>query len=322
MELYDIEAEEAAIGSMLNLYKRFEAVDMITVKTELQKMQSFDRAGELAYLVETTDSIPIAANLNKIEEEGIKTGFVDLDYNTNGLHNSDLIVISARPDMGKTTLALNIATNIAKQDISVAMLSLEESKEKYIQRILSMQTMINFHEIRKTILENEEWMRLLETIDEISNMSIFIDDTPALTIEQIRARSIRLKQEKNIGIIVIDYLQLIQGNQKEICFALKELAKELNIPIIVISQLSRKSDERLKKEENPRPIITDVNSDIIEYADVIMLLYKDEYYYPETENKNVSEIIIPINKNGSCGIVELKSDFRYCKFENKEDEEK
>ena len=217
----------------------------------------------------------------------MKTGFSDLDKIITGLHNSSLNVIAGRPNMGKSSLAFNIAVNVAKKEkVSVAIFSLEISKEYICNKFIDS--------------------NLLDT-------QIIIDDTPALSVENIRKQCIRLKQEENIGLVVIDYLQLISTEKKtsreqelsNIGLSLKKLAEELKIPILVTSQLSKEPERRYKEGQDPRPTLKDFgySSDIVEYADTIMLLYKDDYYNPNSNKKNILEINIAKNKNGRLGTI-------------------
>lgn len=217
----------------------------------------------------------------------MKTGFSDLDKIITGLHNSSLNVIAGRPNMGKSSLAFNIAVNVAKKEkVSVAIFSLEISKEYICNKFIDS--------------------NLLDT-------QIIIDDTPGISVENIRKKCIRLKQEKNIGLVVIDYLQLIsteKENDREqelsnIGLSLKKLEEELKTPILLTSQLSKEPDIRFKAVQGPRPTLKDFgySSDIVEYADTIMLLYKDDYYNPNSNKKNILEINIAKNKNGRLGTI-------------------
>lgn len=255
----------------------------------------------------------------------ISTGFYDLDYAIKGLHNSSLTLIASRPAMGKTVLGFNIAEYVAiKEKIPVVIFSLGLSKYECTKRILSSQAIVPKHKLNIGDLEEKDIERIEKASKEISGAEIYIDDTPAIEIKDIVEKCRTLKLEKNIGLIVIDYLQLIGSNTcenhedsiLEIGKRLKLLSEELNLPIIIMSQLSRKPEER----KNHRPKITDfVNSErILEYSDIIMLLYRDDYYYPDSEKKNIAEITIAKNRYGNSNncTVELIFLGEYMKLVN------
>lgn len=256
---------------------------------------------------------------------GITTGFIDLDNKTAGLHNSDLIIIAARPAMGKSAFAINIATNAAiKANVPVVIFNLEMSKEQVGNRILCSEAMVDSNKIRTGQIEDEDWMKLATTLGELSEAPIYIDDTPGISIMEIRAKCRKLKIEKNIGLIVIDYLQLIQGTGKknasreqeisEISRSLKILAKELDVPVIALSQLSRTAEKRDEK----RPMLSDLRESgaIEQDADIVMFLYRDDYYNEDTEKKNVAEVILAKHRGGSTGTVELAWMPSFTKFAN------
>ena len=256
---------------------------------------------------------------------GITTGFIDLDNKTAGLHNSDLIIIAARPAMGKSAFAINIATNAAiKANVPVVIFSLEMSKEQVGNRILCSEAMVDSNKIRTGQIEDEDWMKLATTLGELSEAPIYIDDTPGISIMEIRAKCRKLKIEKNIGLIVIDYLQLIQGTGKknasreqeisEISRSLKILAKELDVPVIALSQLSRTAEKR----DDKRPMLSDLRESgaIEQDADIVMFLYRDDYYNEDTEKKNVAEVILAKHRGGSTGTVELAWMPSFTKFAN------
>lgn len=252
---------------------------------------------------------------------GISTGFVDLDYVIKGLNNSSLIVIGSRPAMGKTALALNIATHVAmNENIPVAIFSLELSREQCTKRILISQVLVENSKLNTGKLNEEEWEKVIKTSEQLSNAEIYINDIPGLSVNKIREKCIKLKQDKDIGLLVIDYLQLIKDNKSseqenvDISRALKELAQELNIPIIVTYQLSRTLEER----EDKRPILSDLQSDIVNKSDVVMCLYRDNYYNLNNEENDIAEVIITKNRYGNCGNVELLFKTEYSKFENLE----
>ena len=218
---------------------------------------------------------------------GVPTGFADLDYKTAGLHNSDLILVAARPAMGKSAFALNIASYAAvKANVPVAIFSLEMSKEQMGNRILCSEAMVDSNKVRTGKIEDEDWAKLAMASGELSESQIFIDDTPGISIMEIRAKCRKMKLEKNIGLVVIDYLQLVQGSSKkggsreqeisEISRSLKILAKEINVPVIALSQLSRAPEQR----PDHRPMLSDLRESgaIEQDADIVMFLYRDDYY--------------------------------------------
>ncbi len=258
---------------------------------------------------------------------GVPSGFVELDYRTAGFHGSELILIAARPAMGKTAFALNIATNAAlKANVPVAMFSLEMSKEQLVNRILCSEAMVDSNKVRTGKLEEEDWTKLASAIGPLSEAEIYIDDTPGINITEIRAKCRKLKLEKNIGLVVIDYLQLIQGSGKrngsreqeisEISRSLKILAKELNVPVIALSQLSRAAEQR----PDHRPMLSDLRESgaIEQDADIVMFLYRDDYYNKESEKKDIAEVILAKHRGGSTGTVELLWLGSYTKFVNLE----
>ena len=256
---------------------------------------------------------------------GVPTGFVDLDYKTAGLHESDLILIAARPAMGKTAFALNIATNAAvRAKVPVAVFSLEMSKEQLVNRILCSEAMVDSNKVRTGRIEEGDWVKLAGAIGPLSEADIYVDDTPGISVMEIRAKCRKLKLEKNIGLVVIDYLQLISASGKrggsreqeisEISRSLKILAKELNVPVIALSQLSRAAEQR----PDHRPMLSDLRESgaIEQDADIVMFLYRDDYYNEDSEKKNIAEIIIAKHRSGSTGTVELLWLGNYTKFAN------
>ena len=258
---------------------------------------------------------------------GITTGFADLDRQTSGLHNSDLIIVAARPAMGKSAFAINIATNAALKDkVPVAIFNLEMSKEQVVNRILCSEAMVDSNKVRTGQIEDNDWMKLASASGILSEAPIYIDDTPGISIMEIRAKCRKLKMEKDIGLIVIDYLQLIQGSSNkrnasreqeisEISRSLKILAKELDVPVIALSQLSRAAEQR---KDDHRPMLSDLRESgaIEQDADIVMFIYREDYYNSETENKNVAEIILAKHRGGSTGTVNLAWLSNYTKFAN------
>ena len=257
---------------------------------------------------------------------GVPTGFIDLDNKTAGLHGSDLILIAARPAMGKTAFALNIAAHAAiRENIPVAVFNLEMSKEQLVNRILCMEAMVDSNKLMTGKLDEDDWTKLAGVIGPISDSGIYIDDTPGISITEIRTKCRKLKMEKNIGLVVIDYIQLIQGsgNKKngsreqeiaEISRSLKILAKELNVPVIALSQLSRAVEQR----QDHRPMLSDLreSGSIEQDADIVMFLYRDDYYNPQSEEKDLTEVILAKHRAGSIGTVKLVWMGNYTKFGN------
>lgn len=259
---------------------------------------------------------------------GVPTGFIDLDYKTAGLHNSDLVLIAARPAMGKSAFALNLATNAAvKANVPVVLFSLEMSKEQMVNRILCSEAMVDSNKVRTGKIDDEDWIKLANTMGELSEAPIYIDDTPGISINEIRAKCRKLKLEKNIGMVVIDYLQLVQGSSKrsqgsreqeisEISRSLKILAKEINVPVIALSQLSRAPEQR----PDHRPMLSDLRESgaIEQDADIVMFLYRDDYYNEDSEDKGLAEVILAKHRAGSTGTVKLVWLGNYTKFANME----
>jgi replicative DNA helicase len=243
---------------------------------------------------------------------GLPTGFIDVDRLLSGLWPQDLIILAARPSMGKTSLALSIALNVAKRGIPVGFFSLEMSKEQLVQRLLTAEAKVDYRRVRTADLEEEDWQKLSEAAARIAQAAIFIDDTPGLSVREMRARARRLQAEHGLGLLVIDYLQLMQSHRRvenrqqeiaDISRSLKGLAKELNIPVLALSQLSRAVEQRQDK----RPVMSDLRESgaLEQDADVIMFIYREEYYRPETEKKGIAEVIVAKQRNGPVGTVEL-----------------
>jgi len=258
---------------------------------------------------------------------GVETGFTALDTMTAGLHGSDLIILAARPAMGKSALAINIATHAAANaNVPVVIFNLEMSKEQVGNRILCSEAMVDSNKIRTGKLDDNEWLKLANTSGRLADAPIYIDDTPGISIMEIRARCRKLKLEKNIGLVVIDYLQLVQASNKkngsreqeisEISRSLKILAKELNVPVIALSQLSRGAEKR----DDKRPMLADLRESgaIEQDADIVMFLYRDDYYNQDSEKKNIAELILAKHRSGSTGTIELLWMGNYTKFANLE----
>jgi len=427
---HDIEAEQAVIGSMLlekdavisaieklkpedfyrednkqifqamfNLYSKDIPIDVVTVKSELVELGTFERVGGFEYVAELPDKVPTTSNVdryikivqeksmmrrlismsnelislgydetedvdnildiaekrifalsqNKSEQSyfamkdilyksleeleklsrlngsvtGLSTGFHELDLMTSGLHGSELIIVAARPAMGKSAFAINIATNsVMKNKKGAVIFNLEMSKEQVANRILCSEALVDSNKLRTGKLESEDWVKIASTVSTLSEAEIYIDDTPGITAMEIRAKCRKLKMEKDIGLVVIDYLQLISGSGKrgqsreqeisEISRALKILAKELDIPVIALSQLARSAEKR----DDKRPMLSDLRESgaIEQDADIVTFLYRDDYYNPDSEEKNVAEVIIAKQRGGSTGTVKLAWLPEFTKF--------
>ncbi|WP_026691770.1 replicative DNA helicase [Alteribacter aurantiacus] len=258
---------------------------------------------------------------------GIPTGFTELDRMTAGFQRNDLIIVAARPSVGKTAFALNISQNVAtRTDENVAIFSLEMGAEQLIMRMLCAEGNIDAQRLRTGDLNDEDWQKLTMAMGSLSKAGIYIDDTPGVKVNDIRAKCRRLKQEKGLGMIMIDYLQLIQGDARsgegrqqevsEISRSLKGLARELEVPVIALSQLSRGVESRQDK----RPMMSDIreSGSIEQDADIVAFLYRDDYYDKESENKDIIEIIIAKQRNGPVGTCELAFVKEYNKFVNLE----
>ena len=255
---------------------------------------------------------------------GIPTGFIDLDYKMSGFQPSDLILVAARPSMGKTAFVLNIAQYMAfHNDVTTAIFSLEMSKEQLVNRLLALESKVDSQNIRTGNLEDEEWAKLIEGANIIGKSHLIIDDKPGISISELRSKCRKYKMEHNLGIIFIDYLQLMTGSGRsesrqqeisEISRSLKALARELNVPVVALSQLSRAVEQR----PDHRPMLSDLRESgaIEQDADVVMFIYRDDYYNKDTELKNVAEIIIAKQRNGSIGTVNLTWLPNYTKFAN------
>ena len=267
-----------------------------------------------------------AASKMKGSVTGIPTGFLDLDYKTAGLQPSDLILIAARPAMGKTAFVLNIAQHVAfHQNKTVAIFSLEMSKEQLVNRMFSLESNVDAQHLRTGQLNDEEWEKLIESAGIIGRSNLFIDDTPGITIAELRTKCRKLSLENNLSLIIIDYLQLMSGSGRsesrqqeisEISRSLKGLARELNVPVLALSQLSRAVEQRPDK----RPMMSDLRESgaIEQDADIIMFIYRDDYYNHDTDKKDIAEIIIAKQRSGAIGTIELAWLPKYTKFANLE----
>ncbi|MEY8416597.1 replicative DNA helicase [Tissierella praeacuta] len=255
---------------------------------------------------------------------GLTTGFIDLDNKLSGLQKSDLILLAARPSMGKTAISVNIVTNAAlKANAKVAVFSLEMSKEQLVQRMISATAHVDLQKIISGRLSEEEWIQVINAMGPLSQAEIFIDDTAGISLMEMKAKCRRLKIEKGLDLVMIDYLQLMQldgrqeSRQQEISAisrGLKALAKEMECPVIALSQLSRAPELRT----DHRPILSDLRESgaIEQDADVVLFLYRDEYYHEDSEKKNIGEVIIAKHRNGPTGSLELVFKKEFTKFVN------
>ena len=264
------------------------------------------------------------ASKTKGNVTGIATGFLDLDYKTAGMQPADLILIAARPSMGKTALVLNIAQYVAfKSNLPLAVFSLEMSREQLVNRLFSLESRVDSQHIRTGNLSDREWEDLIDGAGVVGRSKLIIDDTPAISISELRSKCRKFKMEQNIQMVVIDYLQLMSGSGRtdsrqqevsDISRSLKALARELNVPVIALSQLSRAVEQR----PDHRPMLSDLRESgaIEQDADVVMFIYRDDYYNKDSDKKGIAEIIIAKQRNGPIGTVELAWLPDYTKFAN------
>jgi len=268
-----------------------------------------------------------AAAKNKSPITGVPSGFIDLDYKTSGFQPSDMILIAARPSMGKTAFVLNIAQHVAfKKNLSVAIFSLEMSKEQLVNRLFAQESRVNSQNLRTGNLSDDDWDKLIESVGVIGNSKLMIDDTPGISISELRSKCRKFKLEQGLDLVIIDYLQLMTGSKKnqdnrqqevaEISRSLKALAREMNCPVIALSQLSRAVESRTDK----RPMLSDLreSGSIEQDADLVMFIYRDEYYNKDTTDKGITEIIIAKQRNGPVGTVNLVWLAEYLKFTSAE----
>lgn len=335
----NIVAEKATLRKLIrlneeitnNCYSGKESLDNILEDTEKRVFELIQKSniGEFVpirqIVIDALDKIELASKI-KGNVTGIATGFIDLDYRTAGMQPSDLILIASRPSMGKTALALNIAHHVTlKLKQCVAIFSLEMSKEQLINRLFSMESRVDSQNLRTGNLSDSEWESLLESAGMIGKSKLIIDDTPGISIPELRSKCRKFKLEFNLEMIIIDYLQLMSGSgnrssdsrQQEISDisrALKAIARELGVPVIALSQLSRAVEQR----PDHRPMLSDLRESgaIEQDADVVMFLYRDEYYNKESERKGIAEIIIAKQRNGPIGTVELVYLPEYTRFAN------
>ena len=314
-----------------NCYVGKESMEFILDDAEKRVFEVVQKRG-------TGDFVPIRQvvmnALNKIEASaknngvvtGIPTGFTDLDYRTAGMQPSDLVLIAARPSMGKTAFVLNIAQHVAfRQNKTVAIFSLEMSKEQLVNRLLSLESHVDSQHIRTGQLSESEWEDLIQSAGSIGKSNLIIDDTPGISIAELRSKCRKFKLEHNLSMIIIDYLQLMSGSGRsdsrqqeisDISRSLKAIARELSVPVLALSQLSRAVEQR----PDHRPMLSDLRESgaIEQDADVVMFIYRDDYYNHDTEKPNVAEIIIAKQRNGPIGTIELAWLPNYTKFANLE----
>ena len=334
----NIVAEKATLRKLIRLneeiantcYTGKENLEVILEDTE-------KRVFELVQKRNTGEFVPIRQvvmnAMDKIEKAsknngnvtGIATGFIDLDYRTAGMQPSDLILVAARPSMGKTAFVLNIAQHVAfKLNQTVAIFSLEMSKEQLVNRLFSLESRVDSQHLRTGNLSYAEWEKLIESAGVIGKSNLIIDDTPGISISELRSKCRKYKLEHDLKIIIIDYLQLMSGSGRgsdsrqqeisDISRSLKALARELNVPVVALSQLSRAVEQR----PDHRPMLSDLRESgaIEQDADVVMFIYRDDYYNKDTEKKGIAEIIIAKQRNGPIGTVELVWLPDYTKFAN------
>lgn len=310
-------------------YEGSEEVDTVIEQTEkkifdlVQNRNSRGYASIKEVLISSFDELEKKFQ-NKTKISGIESGFIDLDSKTSGLNPSDLIIIAARPAMGKSAFCLNIANFVAQhKKIPVMIFNLEMSKEQVVNRILCSESEVDSTKFRNADLSSQDWLKLGQASGRLSEAPIYIDDTPGLSSAELRAKCRKAKLEKGIGLIIIDYLQLMESKTKsssrqqevsEISRSLKILAKELNVPVIALSQLSRATESRT----DHRPMLSDLreSGSIEQDADIVMFIHREDYYEKETEKQNIAEIIIAKNRSGSTGTVQLAWQPQYTKFAN------
>ena len=342
----EIVSEKATLRRLIKMneaiadecYQGQEPLEAILERTEKQVFELVQNRGGNGEYVPIKQVVLNA--LEKIEKAskskgtvtGIPTGFIDLDYKTSGLQPSDLILVAARPSMGKTAFVLNLAEYIAlHSESTIAMFSLEMSKEQLINRMFSLESSVDAQKLRTGQLNDQEWERLIESAGVIGKSKLMIDDTPGISIAELRSKCRRMKQENGLSMIIIDYLQLMSGSggrssdsrQQEISDisrSLKAVARELSVPVLALSQLSRAVEQR----PDHRPMLSDLRESgaIEQDADVVMFIYRDDYYNHDSPDKGISEIIIAKQRNGPIGTVQLAWLPEYTKFANLENDRK
>ena len=332
-----IVSEKAALRRLIRVneeiasacYAGKDSVEEIMEDTEKKIFQVLQRKTNDEFVpikdvvLNALDKIEAASRM-KGSVTGMPTGFIDLDYKTSGFQPSDLILIAARPSMGKTAFVLNIAEYMAfRSNETVAIFSHEMSKEQLVNRLFALESRVDSQILRTGNLSDNDWSSLIEAAGVIGRSNLIIDDTPGISVSELRSKCRKYKLEHNLGIIMIDYLQLMQGSRKsesrqqeisDISRSLKEIARELQVPVVALSQLSRAVEQR----PDHRPMLSDLRESgaIEQDADVVMFLYRDDYYNHDTEKKDVAEVIIAKQRNGPIGTVELAWLPRYTKFAN------
>lgn len=318
-------------------YQENQPLNEILEKTEKQVFELVEHGNSQEYtpikqvVLNALDVIEKASK-TKGTVTGIPTGFIDLDYKLSGLQRSDLILVAARPSMGKTAFVLNIAQHVAfRQNLAVAIFSLEMSKEQLVNRLFSLESHVDAQVLRTGNLKDTDWEKLIEGAGRIGKSRMIIDDTSGISIAEMRSKCRKYKLELGLDLIIIDYLQLMSGSGgrsnesrqqeiSEISRSLKGLARELNVPVIALSQLSRAVESRTDK----RPMLSDLRESgaIEQDADVCMFIYREDYYIPDTEDKGIAEIIIAKQRNGPIGTVRLAWMPQYTRFGNELREQK
>lgn len=399
-DFYNLRHKEI-FEAILDLYHEGRAVDLVTLKTQLEQRGKLEAAGDMKYLSQVATAVPNSVHIRQyvkivkdkalyrrfiqlgnqvlaqsfstetpieqlsedVEKQvfsilqnrgsqdfshikdvlmesfddiekiaqnggavaGISTGFVDLDQKTTGMHPSELIVVGARPAMGKTAFGLNLVQAAAlRGGKTCAVFNLEMSKKQIVNRMLSCEAGVSMEHIRSGNMTDQDWEKLVEALGPLSEAPIYIDDTGGITFAEVRSKCRKLKIEHGLDLVLIDYLQLMSGSGRsgdnrqqeisEISRGLKMMARELDVPVIALSQLSR----TLESRADHRPMMSDLRESgaIEQDADVIIFLYRDEYYHPDTEDKNIAEIIIGKQRNGPVGTVKLRYDGEYTRFSN------
>ena len=310
-------------------YLEKEGTEAILEEAERKLFAVLQRKNGDDYVPVSQIVLDAVSNIEKAARQkgsvtGIPTGFMDLDYKTSGMHNSDLVLVAARPSMGKTAFVLNMAQYMAfRKNITVAIFSLEMSRVQLVNRLLAMESHVDAQNLRTGNLKDDDWTRLVEGADIIGRSNLIIDDTPGITVPQLRSKCRKFKLEHNLGIVMIDYMQLMSGSGRtdsrqqeisDISRSLKALARELDIPVVVLSQLNRAVEQR----PDHRPMLSDLRESgaIEQDADVVMFIYRDDYYHKDSEKKDIAEIIIAKQRNGPIGTVELVWLPQYTQFRN------
>lgn len=332
--------EKAVLRNLIKVMEKIEnqcylgndALDIILEDTEksvfdvLQNKSSSDYVPIKQVVINALEKIEQASK-QQGNVTGIATGFSDLDYKMAGFQPSDLILIAARPSMGKTAFVLNIAQYVAfHSNLTAAIFSLEMSKEQLVNRLFSLESRVDAQALRSGNLEDSDWEKLIEGAGTIGRSNLIIDDTPGISIAELRSKCRKYKLEHDLKIIIIDYLQLMSGSGRgsesrqqeisDISRSLKSLARELNVPVVALSQLSRAVEQR----PDHRPMLSDLRESgaIEQDADVVMFLYRDDYYNKDSDNKNIAEVILAKQRNGPIGTVNLVWLPQYTKFANME----